>query len=126
MGVVAMPASSMHLRLNHPLSHLKTISDPPSALPHPGRSTDIMSDIATKEWSNLPSFDELPHFHEHAGCAWGVWGSEDQLGTVNLLTPAVVKRAASEEIRFVCRFSYHIMPAKANVYLRTGPDGALH
>lgn len=49
---------------------------------------------------DLPSFDELPDFHEHSGCAWGVWGQDDQLGTVNLLTDDVVKQAAQEEIRY--------------------------
>ncbi|KAI0062143.1 hypothetical protein BV25DRAFT_1916420 [Artomyces pyxidatus] len=47
----------------------------------------------------LPTFDELPAFHNFPGCAWEVWGKGDQLGTVNLLTDAVVKRAAQEEIR---------------------------
>lgn len=44
----------------------------------------------------LPSFEELPNFHEYTGCAWGVWGSDDELGTVNLLTEDVVKEAAKE------------------------------
>lgn len=44
----------------------------------------------------LPKFDELPHFHEYPGCAWGVWGDEDELGTVNLLTEKVVAEAARE------------------------------
>ncbi|ETW85097.1 hypothetical protein HETIRDRAFT_438158 [Heterobasidion irregulare TC 32-1] len=47
----------------------------------------------------LPSFDELPHFKEYSGCAWDVWGPNDQLGTVNLLTDDLVKQAAQEEIR---------------------------
>ena len=55
------------------------------------------------EERKLPSFDELPKFHEMPGCAWDVWGKGDQLGTVNLLTEAVVKRAAQEEIQ--CAFS---------------------
>ena len=55
------------------------------------------------EERKLPSFDELPKFHEMTGCAWDVWGKGDQLGTVNLLTEAVVKRAAQEEIQ--CAFS---------------------
>lgn len=52
----------------------------------------------------LPSFDELPHFHEYTGCAWGLWGDDDELGTVNLLTPDVVKAAASE-IRYASDLS---------------------
>ncbi len=49
---------------------------------------------------NLPDFDDLPSFHDMPGCAWGLWGKDDQLGTVNLLTPEVVARAAKEEIRY--------------------------
>jgi len=45
---------------------------------------------------SLPTFDELPPFHEWTGCAWDVWGKGDQLGTVNLLTDEVVKEAAKE------------------------------
>lgn len=44
----------------------------------------------------LPSFDELPNFHQYTGCAWGVWGEGDELGTVNLLTEKVVAEAAKE------------------------------
>ncbi|KAF9445766.1 hypothetical protein P691DRAFT_251987 [Macrolepiota fuliginosa MF-IS2] len=47
----------------------------------------------------LPTFDELPHFKNFSGCAWGVWGPDDELGTVNLLTDEVVARTAAEEIR---------------------------
>ncbi|KAJ8595833.1 hypothetical protein M405DRAFT_782599 [Rhizopogon salebrosus TDB-379] len=47
----------------------------------------------------LPTFDELPSFHNFKGCAWEVWGKDDELGTINLLTPEVVARAAKEEIR---------------------------
>lgn len=55
----------------------------------------------------LPKFDELPLFKGKPGCAWDVWGPDDQLGTINLLTPDVVKRAASEEIQ--CVFGLHWM-----------------
>ncbi|CAL1708206.1 unnamed protein product [Somion occarium] len=44
----------------------------------------------------LPSFDELPKFQNFPGCAWNVWGKDDQLGTVNLLTDEVVKKATEE------------------------------
>ncbi|KAF9009692.1 hypothetical protein BDQ17DRAFT_1348641 [Cyathus striatus] len=47
----------------------------------------------------LPTFDELPHFNSFPGCAWGVWGPDDELGTINLLTDEVVRQAAKEEIR---------------------------
>jgi hypothetical protein len=51
--------------------------------------------------AKLPTFDELPPFRSYAGCAWNVWGPDDQLGTVNLLTEDVVSRAAQEEIKYV-------------------------
>ncbi|KAF7353898.1 hypothetical protein MVEN_01075700 [Mycena venus] len=53
------------------------------------------------DWTTarIPAYDELPHFRNFPGCAWGVWGTEDQLGTVNLLTNALVKQSAAEEIR---------------------------
>ena len=44
----------------------------------------------------LPTFDELPEWRGFKGCAWDVWGKGDQLGTVNLLTPEVVKKAVKE------------------------------
>lgn len=44
----------------------------------------------------LPTFEELPNFHEYTGCAWEVWGKDDELGTVNLLTEKVVAEAAKE------------------------------
>ncbi|KAK7437114.1 hypothetical protein VKT23_018740 [Stygiomarasmius scandens] len=50
-----------------------------------------------KDWKNLPTFDDLPEFKGMKGCAWEVWGKDDQLGTVNLLTDDVVKKAAVEE-----------------------------
>lgn len=56
--------------------------------------------LSEAEERKLPSFDELPKFHDMAGCAWDVWGKGDQLGTVNMLTDVVVKRAAQEEIKY--------------------------
>ena len=44
----------------------------------------------------LPTFDQLPKFHEWTGCAWEVWGKDDELGTINLLTEEVVAEAAKE------------------------------
>ncbi|KAI0713746.1 hypothetical protein C8Q76DRAFT_469319 [Earliella scabrosa] len=44
----------------------------------------------------LPTFDELPPFKDFTGCAWEVWGKDDQLGTINLLTDEVVKEASKE------------------------------
>jgi len=50
--------------------------------------------------TNLPSFDELPQIQDlPKGCTWGLWdknGEKDELGTLNLLTPEVVKEAFKE------------------------------
>jgi kynurenine formamidase len=44
----------------------------------------------------VPSYDELPiREGAPAGAAWGVFGDDDQLGTINLLTPARVTQAAN-------------------------------
>ncbi|KAK1144562.1 hypothetical protein N8T08_005435 [Aspergillus melleus] len=45
-------------------------------------------------FSSLPLDKSGPH-----GNAWGRWGPDDQIGTLNHLTPEVVARAAREEIR---------------------------
>ncbi|MGH7985713.1 MAG: cyclase family protein [Candidatus Binataceae bacterium] len=43
---------------------------------------------------DLPSYDELPvRAGAPAGSAWGVFGDDDQLGTINLLTPERVREA---------------------------------
>lgn len=43
----------------------------------------------------LPSFDELPVKPGNpARSAWGLWGDEDEVGTINLLTPERVAAAA--------------------------------
>ena len=57
-------------------------------------SGGLLSNNKSKKWDKLPSFDELPNFHEYTGCAWGVWGEGDELGTINLLTEDVVQEAA--------------------------------
>jgi kynurenine formamidase len=46
---------------------------------------------------NLPSYDELLERDDApAGSAWGLFGKTDELGTMNLLTPDVVRQAAAE------------------------------
>lgn len=43
-----------------------------------------------------PSFKDLPLQPDHPkASAWGLWGSEDQLGTLNFLTQNVVRSAAT-------------------------------
>lgn len=45
----------------------------------------------------LPSFDELPLAKDGPpGNAWGLWGKDDELGMLNLITPKIVAAAASE------------------------------
>jgi len=45
----------------------------------------------------LPDYDELPiRKGAPAGSAWGVFGDDDELGTLNLLTPERVRQAAAE------------------------------
>ena len=48
------------------------------------------------ELIELPSYDELPEL-EGVGVrhAWDVWGRDDELGSINLVTPARVARAAT-------------------------------
>lgn len=49
---------------------------------------------------NLPDFDDLPRVEGMPqGCAWGIFdrdGQKDVFGTLNILTPEVVKAAAQE------------------------------
>jgi kynurenine formamidase len=46
--------------------------------------------------AEVPSYDELPiREGAPAGAAWGVFGNDDQLGTINLLTPERVTQAAN-------------------------------
>ena len=70
----------------------------PASLPQPIASAPVKK--KNKEWKHLPSYRDLPSHKGWPGCAWDVWGKGyDQLGTVNLLTDAVVARSAQEEIR---------------------------
>jgi len=55
--------------------------------------------VAQRDWKHLPSFSQLPVMDGVPGCAWKLFGHEDQLGTVNLLTDGVVAQAAKEEIK---------------------------
>ena len=49
---------------------------------------------------NIPDFDSLPPVKDMPqGCAWGIFdkdGKKDVYGTLNLLTPSVVKAAGAE------------------------------
>ncbi|RDL34696.1 Uncharacterized protein BP5553_07824 [Venustampulla echinocandica] len=49
--------------------------------------------------SARPAFESLPLMPDHPkSSSWGLWGNSDELGTLNLLTEEVVRKA-SEEIR---------------------------
>lgn len=43
------------------------------------------------DFNDLPAVDGMPQ-----GCAWGVFGKDDKVGTLNLLTPAVRAEACKE------------------------------
>lgn len=46
-----------------------------------------------------PRFDALPlRKGDPKASAWGLWGDQDELGTLNLLTPSIVKAAAAEAV----------------------------
>lgn len=45
----------------------------------------------------LPGFDELPlRSGDPKGSAWGLWGPDDELGTLNLITNEVTQLALHE------------------------------
>ena len=107
VGLGDQRAMTVTKRLREIMVHLASrirTSSPSSAFDsateeHAQAATD--RDIVRKDIMALPTFDELPKYKNFAGCAWGVWGPNDQLGTVNLLTDEVVQRAAAEEIKYV-------------------------
>jgi hypothetical protein len=44
-----------------------------------------------------PTFDELPlNKDDPPYSAWGLYGADDELGTLNLLTPEIIKEASKE------------------------------
>lgn len=55
--------------------------------------TETMASNDYPKFSDLPLQKDGPH-----GNAWGLWGSDDQLGTLNLLTDDVIAKAAAENI----------------------------
>jgi hypothetical protein len=68
------------------------------------RDQDHLSSHNPVEYPNLPLYHELPQVCDMPhGCTWGLWDKlkvasapPDQLGTLNLLTPSVVKAARDE------------------------------
>ncbi|KAK1637911.1 putative cyclase-domain-containing protein [Colletotrichum phormii] len=60
-------------------------------------ANSAMGNFNSTEVSTRPSFDSLPlHVGDPKASAWGLWGDEDELGSLNLLNPALVKNATSE------------------------------
>lgn len=50
--------------------------------------------------AGLPDFHNLPlHSNDPSHSAWGLYGGNDQLGTLNRLTDELVAEAARNEIR---------------------------
>jgi hypothetical protein len=52
--------------------------------------------MAKEQELKTPRFAELPLDPTHPPHSAWIWGPEDQLGTLNFLTPAAVRQAASE------------------------------
>ncbi|KAG6827311.1 hypothetical protein H0H92_012359 [Tricholoma furcatifolium] len=81
-------------RLRNMFSHVRTGSTGGAATDSAPKAKAQEAQDTVKEDSNataapepqIPAFDDLPKFKDMPGCAWGVWGPDDQLGTVNLLT----------------------------------------
>jgi len=93
------PASKGHNKTESSVSQeAPAPAETVAAAPSSDAKPEVNGHSKDSKWSNLPNFDELPMFKDMKGCAWEVWGKTDQLGTINLLTDEVVKRAASEEI----------------------------
>ncbi|KAF2500605.1 hypothetical protein BU16DRAFT_602621 [Lophium mytilinum] len=80
-----------------------------------------------------PSFDQLPlRKGDPPYSAWGLYGLDDQLGTLNLLTPEVVKEATSEvktgfrigldsPINYLTPPSHGRLPLKHNIFSSNPP-----
>ncbi len=59
------------------------------------RATRAVRNAVTHS-QKIPSYDDLPvRAGAPAGAAWGVFGDDDEVGTINLLTPEMVVAAAS-------------------------------
>lgn len=53
--------------------------------------------MVTTETLGRPDFQNLPlQPHHPKGSAWGLWGDEDERGTLNLLTEQIVHNASLE------------------------------
>ena len=63
-------------------------------------STNLASSsrpISTSSPTGRPRFDELPlQPHHPKGSAWGLWGPDDERGTLNLISEDIVRAAGLE------------------------------
>ncbi|HKV55460.1 MAG TPA: cyclase family protein [Candidatus Binataceae bacterium] len=71
-----------------------------TAVRRPARPAPIVQNGAAPQphsiAANVPSYDQLPvREGAPAGSAWGVFGDDDQVGTINLMTPERVKVASA-------------------------------
>ena len=49
---------------------------------------------------SIPRLDELPlNAGDPPNSAWGLWGAEDELGSLNYLTDETVLKATKEEVQ---------------------------
>ena len=63
----------------------------------PISTADSLFTTMTSQSKGRPDFDSLPlHSGDPPFSAWGLYGDEDELGTLNLLTDLVVREAAKE------------------------------
>lgn len=81
------------------------LATPPPIMDRPQSELDsCVRNNAPSEYPSLPLYDALPPVAGMPhGCTWGLWdalrlspGPLDQLGTLNLLTPSVVRSARNE------------------------------
>lgn len=77
------------------------------------KSDTIQSGLSSSSSTARPAFEDLPLDPNHPkASAWDLWGQKDELGTLNILTPEVV-RQASQEVR-----EGKVIPLKSvNVYV---------
>ena len=65
--------------------------------PTTGKDTALVLHISR------PRFDELPlKQSDPKGSAWGLWGDQDERGTLNLITDDVVRAASAEAVLGNC------------------------
>jgi hypothetical protein len=63
------------------------------------RKSSRISDTVSVLAISRPRFDELPLKQgDPKGSAWGLWGDQDERGTLNLITDDVVRAASKEAI----------------------------